>query len=101
MPLLSGSQLTRRLVGDAGLKEHLAKFDRARQAEARGEGVQYQQHSSNPETPDYFARADKGKTWRNKITVASHAMVMEYERDVSLDGPTVKTMKGRGFLENA
>lgn len=62
MPLLSGSQLTRRLVGDAGLKEHLAKFDRARQAEARGEGVQYQQHSSNPETPDYFARADKGRT---------------------------------------
>lgn len=78
-PLISGSAMARRHVGEENLESHLATFHEARQAEMRGDGTQYRQHTTVQETVDWYKDVDPEGTWTNRISVLSHDMMMEFE----------------------
>lgn len=79
VPVVSGSEMTKRQVGETDMDAHLATLYAARDAEARGEGVQYRQHTSLSESLDWFREADKEHHWENRVSVLSHDMLQEVE----------------------
>lgn len=79
VPVVTGSGMLKRLVGEMNMDAHLRDLYAARDAEARGEGIQYRQATSYKETLAWFEKADPDKVWDNRITTVSHDMTFEFE----------------------
>jgi uncharacterized protein len=77
VPVTSGYGSARRLIGEMNWDKRLADFAEARRLEMQGKGVQYQVHTTYPETLAYFAKTDPD--YANKMSIVSHEMFMDFE----------------------
>lgn len=78
-PFVSGSAVLRRLMGDEALAVHRDAMAQARKSEMLGEPVQYRQLSTVQETLDAFGQIDPTGEWRNRISVLSYDLLLEFE----------------------
>jgi predicted acyl esterase len=79
VPLTSGSEVTKRIAGDAGFTARLTRSTVTRKEEMTSGTIAYQTHTNVAESLAWFAKSDKEQRWQNKVSVLSHDMLLEYE----------------------